>query len=129
MDHESMPHVQLEFEPDLHPLYPSSSRVAPLVSSHSGLSPPQKATLISHCLTRACVFGELGLLQYIIHDPNCRPFVDLNAQDDDGLVLISTAILGFGAESERDVEREECIRLLITEGSDPNIPDNGEAYI
>lgn len=112
-------------EPDLHPLYPVPNDVARLLSLGSGLSPDQKSTLVAHCMTRACVFADLSFFQYILHDPQAHPFLDLNHQDEDGQVYISVIIEGFGSDSERDVEREECVRLLITEGADVNVPDKG----
>ncbi|KAH8120285.1 DIL domain-containing protein [Phellopilus nigrolimitatus] len=115
--------VDFVLEPDLHPLYPSPSDVARMLSTSSGLTPTQKATLVTHCMTRACVFADLSFLQYILHDPQAHVALDLNYQDEDGLVYASVIILGFGAESEREVEREECVRLLIAEGADVNIPD------
>ena len=121
--------VNFEPEPDLHPLYPSPSVVAPLLSNNSGLSPAQRFTLVSHCITRACIFADLSFLQYILHDPQAQSSTDLDYQDDDGLVFASVIILGFGAESDRDVEREECVRLLISEGADMNIPDKGACYL
>jgi len=57
-----------------------------------------------------------------------QPYVDLSTCEEDGLSLISLAILGFGSESERDVEREECIRLLIAQGADPTSADKGEHF-
>ncbi|OCB88557.1 hypothetical protein A7U60_g4260 [Sanghuangporus baumii] len=110
-------------EPDLHPLYPAPFEVARLLSANSGLSPIQKSTLVTHCMTRACIFADLSFFQYILHDPQAHPFLDLNYQDEDGLAYVSVIIEGFGSESERDVEREECVRLLIAEGADVNIPD------
>jgi hypothetical protein len=114
-------------EPDLHPLYPTTAYVALLLSSHSGLAPVQKAELVAHCMARACVFGELSVLQYLLSDPQAQGYVDLSIRDEDGLGLISLAIHGFGAESERDVEREECVRLLIAQGADMS-PDNGKSF-
>lgn len=111
-------------EPDLQPLYPTPSQVALLLSPNAGLSPAQKTELVNHCLTRCCVFGDFILLSYLLADPNAQPYVDLGRQDDDGLGLISTTILGFGSESDRDVEREECLRQLIIEGADVNLPDH-----
>lgn len=105
-------------EPDLHPLYPSLTHVTSLLSSNSGLVPNQKAELVAHCLTRACSFGELIILQYLLSDPHAQPHVDLGMRDEDGLGLVSLAIHGFGADSDRDVEREECVRLLIAQGAD-----------
>ena len=117
--------MELTLEPDLHPLYPTPADVSRLLSPNSGLTPSQKSTLVSHCLTRAAAFADLSFLQYILHDAQAQPFVDLNLQDEDGLVLASLIITGFGADSERDVEREECVRLLVSEGADINIADKG----
>ena len=116
-------------EPDLHPLYPVPAEVARLLSTSSGLTPTQKSTLVSHCMTRACVFADLLFFQYILHDPQAHPYLDLNTQDEDGLVYVSVIILGFGSESDRDVEREECVRLLINEGADVNLSDKGMSTI
>jgi hypothetical protein len=113
-------------EPDLHPLYPSAQYLDPLLSPNSGLSPNQKQILVQHSFSRACVFAELALLAFLLADPNARTYVDLAIEDEDGLGLVSTAILGFGGESERDVEREECVRLLVNEGADVNAVDKGE---
>jgi hypothetical protein len=116
--------MDLSPEPDLHPLYPATGHIAPLLSSHSGLSPLQKAELVSHCLTRSCVFGDLQVISYLLGDSEAQPYLDLSVRDEDGLGLISITILGFGSESERDVEREECVRLLIARGADVS-GDNG----
>ncbi|PFH50797.1 hypothetical protein AMATHDRAFT_60449 [Amanita thiersii Skay4041] len=110
--------LDLSPEPDLHPLYPTTSYIASLLSSHSGLAPAQKAELVSHCLTRACVFGDLTILQFLLSDPQAQIHVDLGMRDEDGLGLVSLTIHGFGSESERDVEREECVRLLVAQGAD-----------
>lgn len=113
-------------EPDLHPLYPSLSYLEPLLVTTSGLSPAQKHDLVQHSLLRACTFADHALLSYLLSDPNPRAYVDLAVQDEDGLGLISTTILGFGGESDRDLDREECVRLLVSEGADVNATDNGE---
>jgi hypothetical protein len=105
-------------EPDLHPLYPTPGYITPLLSPHSGLSPSQKAELVAHCLFRACVFGDLSVISYLLGDPQAQTFVDLSIRDEDGVGVVSHVIHGFGAESERDVEREECVRLLIAQGAD-----------
>lgn len=112
-------------EPDLHPLYPTAPDVSHLLSNNSGLSPDQKHTLVTHCITRSCLFADLSFLQYILHDSQAHAYIDLNHQDEDGLVFASITIMCFGAESDRDVEREECVRLLISEGADMSIPDKG----
>lgn len=118
--------MDLTPEPDLHPLYPSPGQIAHLLSPHSGLDPSQKAILVCHCISRACLFGDLALLQYILTDRQVQSYVDLNTRDEDGLGLISLAIQGFGSESDREVEREECVRLLIAQGADVSNADNGE---
>ncbi|KAG0708781.1 DIL domain-containing protein [Suillus ampliporus] len=110
-------------EPDLHPLYPSSSYISHSLSPDSGFAPSQKSELVAHSLSRACVFGDLSLLQYLLSGHQSQPYVDLSARDEDGLSLISLSILGFGSESERDVEREECVRLLIAQGADATSAD------
>lgn len=114
----ALAHLDLTPEPELHPLYPSPSQIAPLLSPHSGLDPSQRMVLVSHSLSRACLFGDLGLLQYLLTDQQSRSYIDLGSRDDDGLGLVSQTIQGFGTESERDVEREECVRLLIAQGVD-----------
>ncbi|TFK77177.1 hypothetical protein BDN72DRAFT_830341 [Pluteus cervinus] len=118
---------QSDFDPgpDLHPLYPSTPHIAVLLSSHSGLNPDQKAELVSHCLSRACAFAELPLLQHLLLDPQAQVHVDLNVRDDDGIGLVSLTIHGFGAESDRDVEREECVRLLVDQGADLSADNDG----
>ncbi|KIK70898.1 hypothetical protein GYMLUDRAFT_32974 [Collybiopsis luxurians FD-317 M1] len=117
--------VDLDPEPDLFPLYPTTAHIAVHLSSHSGLDPEQKAQLVRHCLNRACVFSDLGILQYLFSDPQAHPFIDLGMQDEDGVGLVSLTIHGFGAESERDVEREECVRLLIAQGADLSADKDG----
>jgi hypothetical protein len=113
------PSFQLDLspEPDLHPLYPTPGYITPLLSPHSGLAPSQKEELVAHCLIRSCVYGDLSVLSYLLGD-QAQAYVDLSIRDEDGLGLISLAIHGFGAESEHDVEREECVRLLIAQGAD-----------
>ena len=111
-------------EPDLHPTYPGVGIIAPLLSPHSGLAPAQKSELVAHCLSRACLFGDLTVLSYLLTDPHAQAHVDLAMRDEDGVGLVSLAIHGFGAESEHDVEREECTRLLIAQGADLSA-DNG----
>lgn len=118
--------MSIAVEPDLQPIYPTPAQLAHLLSPNVGLSPKQKAALVSHCLTRASVFGDFSLLSYILSEPQAQPHIDLGKQDEDGLGLLSILILGFGLESERDVEREECVRLLIAEGADVNQPDIGK---
>jgi len=110
--------IDLSPEPDLHPLYPTASLISEQLGSDSGLNPAQKAELVAHCLTRACAFGEFGVVQYLLTDSHAQAYVDLGLRDEDGVNLISLAICGFGGESDRDVEREECVRLLVSQGAD-----------
>jgi hypothetical protein len=117
MASSSLP-FDLSPEPDLRPLYPTTGHINSLLSSHSGLTPSQKTDLTSHSLTRACVFGDLSVISYLLSDYQAQAYVDLSVRDDDGLGLVSLAIHGFGAESDRDIEREECVRLLISQGAD-----------
>lgn len=121
--------LDLSPEPDLYPLYPTTAHIAVHLSSHSGLNPDQKAQLVRHCFTRACVFGELSILQYLFSDPQAHPFIDLGIRDEDGVGLVSLTIHGFGAESERDVEREECVRLLIAQGADLSADEGGVSLV
>ncbi|KAI0830583.1 DIL domain-containing protein [Trametes gibbosa] len=116
--------VDLTVEPDLQPLYPTPTQISDLLSPNVGLAPSQKTELVTHCLTRACVFADIVLLSFLLSDSQAQAYVDLSKQDEDGLGLISIAILGFGSESERDIEREECVRLLVSEGCDVNFPDH-----
>ncbi|KAF8213131.1 hypothetical protein K438DRAFT_1956554 [Mycena galopus ATCC 62051] len=110
--------IDLSPEPDLHPLYPTIIHIADLLSSNSGLAPAQRQQLVTHSMARACVFADLTVIQYLLHDQQAQAFVDLSVRDEDGVGLVSLAIHGFGAESDRDVEREECVRLLIAQGAD-----------
>lgn len=110
--------IDLSPEPDLHPLYPTISQISSQISSDSGLNRSQKAELLSHCLTRACVFGDISTVQYLLTDSQAQSFVDLGFRDEDGVGLISLAIHGFMGDADRDVEREECVRLLVTQGAD-----------
>lgn len=120
--------LDLAPEPDLHPLYPTPTQISNLLSIHSGLSPPEKSILVAHCASRACVFGDLTLLQHLLTDPQAQAHLDLNIRDEDGLGLVSLAVHGFGADSDRDVEREECVRLLVAQGADLE-PDNGSSDV
>ncbi|KAF9481033.1 hypothetical protein BDN70DRAFT_804202 [Pholiota conissans] len=110
--------IDLSPEPDLHPLYPTIAQISQQISSDSGLHPSQKAELVAHCLTRACAFGDISVVQYLLMDPQAQAHVDLGLQDDDGVGLISLTIHGFVGDSDRDVEREECVRLLVSQGAD-----------
>ncbi|TBU34643.1 DIL domain-containing protein [Dichomitus squalens] len=124
MEASSFSPVDFTVEPDLQPLYPTNAQISDLLSHHVGLAPSQKAELVAHCLVRACAFADLSLLSFLLQDSQAQQFVDLSKQDEDGLGLISTAILGFGSDSDRDIEREECVRLLVSEGCDVNVADS-----
>src|ERR1700730_6028984 len=103
--------------PDLHPIYPNPDHVASLLAADSGLSTSQKAELVAHCLARSCVFGDISALTFLLTDPRAQAYIDLDVQGEDGTGLVSLTIQGFGTESERDIEREECVRLLIAHGA------------
>jgi len=105
-------------EPDLHPLYPAVSQLSSQFSSHSGLTREQKAKLAAHCLIRSCVFGDFTVLQFLLSDPQTQSHLDLGFRDEDGVGLISLTIQGFGGDADRDIEREECVRLLASQGAD-----------
>jgi hypothetical protein len=115
-------------EPDLHPLYPEPQYVQQLLTD-PGLSPQQKQALVEHSLSRACTFADLPLLTFLLSDPRPRPYIDLDLKDEDGLSLVSITIVGFGTVTDRNTEREECVRSLIQEGADLNSVDYGEASI
>ncbi|TFK30350.1 hypothetical protein FA15DRAFT_662297 [Coprinopsis marcescibilis] len=110
--------LNLEPEPDLHPLYPTSTQLVESLSPESGLDPVQKAELVAHCLKRAALFGDLLILQFLFTDPLARVYADLSIEDEDGVGLVSLAIHGFGGDLDRDVEREECVRYLVSQGAD-----------
>ncbi|KAF9040523.1 DIL domain-containing protein [Panaeolus papilionaceus] len=116
--------IDLSPAPDLHPLYATVPQVSQQIGRDSGFDPAQKAELIAHCLTRACIFGDIGVVQYLLSDSQAQSYIDLGLRDDDGVSLISLTIHGFGGDSDRDVEREECVRLLVSQGADLG-PDNG----
>ena len=120
--------IDLSPEPDLSPLYPTTSQICQQISSHSGLDSAQKAKLVAHCLTRACTFGDISVVQYLLSDPQTQLYVDLGLRDEDGVNLISLTIQGFGGDADRDVEREECVRLLVSQGADLTA-DNGKASL
>ena len=110
-------------EPDLYSLYPSAQHLDLLLSLHSGLSPAQKHTLVQHSLACACIFANFAVFAFLLADPNMHTYLDLAVQNEDGLSLLSTTILGFGGDSDRDVKHEECVRLLVKEGANVNVPD------
>ncbi|KAG8719805.1 hypothetical protein FRC08_001992 [Ceratobasidium sp. 394] len=109
----------------LTPSLPTPALLAVQLSSHSQRTDEEKKTLVAHSLHRACLFGDQGLLTFLLHDPAARPLASLDARDDDGVSLVSLAIQGFtpslepgDTDLERDVEREECVRLLVQQGAD-----------
>lgn len=112
--------VQLDLSPgpDLHPLYPTLTQLSLQLGSDSGLSPSQKKELVAHCLERSCVFGDLTVVQHLLTDPHAQTHVDLGFKDEDGVGLVSLTIYGFGGDPDRDIEREECVRLLVSQGAE-----------
>lgn len=110
--------MEFDPEPDLHPLYPTTSQLSGLLASDSGLDPSQKAVLVKHCLKRASLFGDVALAQFLVTDSQAQTYVDLSAKDEDGVGLVSLTIHGFGGDPDRDIEREEAIRYLVSQGAD-----------
>ncbi|KAG8954438.1 hypothetical protein FRC04_011765 [Tulasnella sp. 424] len=104
-------------QPDLYPIYPTPQTLVELLDGPA-LTIDQRRILVAHSLSKAVLFGDIALLTFILRNSLTRNHVDLSVVDDDGLGLVSQAILGFGEESDRDVEREESVRLLISEGAD-----------
>jgi hypothetical protein len=109
----------------LTPSLPTPGLLAVHLSSHSQLTDEEKLALVAHSLHRACLFGDQGLLTFLLHDPTVRPLVSVDTYDEDGISLASLAIQGFtpslepgDTDIERDVEREECVRLLVQQGAD-----------
>ncbi|KAH8835735.1 hypothetical protein DL96DRAFT_1666394 [Flagelloscypha sp. PMI_526] len=117
--------MDLAPEPDLHPLYPTTAQLALQLSLSAGLTPAQKNQLVAHALTRACIFADISVLQYLLVDPQAQSHVDLATKDEEQVGLVSLTIHGFGSDSERDVEREECVRLLIQQGADISADSTG----
>lgn len=110
---------------DLLPAWPSPASLTPQLKDKT-LTPAQRSGLVQHAVARACLFADMPLLSFLLHDPLSKDLVDLKVQDEDGLGVVSQSIIGFGEESDRDVDREECIRLLIAEGAPVDVPDFGE---
>ncbi|KAG8931066.1 hypothetical protein FRC01_001883 [Tulasnella sp. 417] len=111
-------------EPDLYPIYPTPQTLVELLDGPA-LTVEQRRILVAHSLAKAVLFGDIALLTFILRNSLTSSHVDLSVVDDDGLGLVSQAILGFGEESERDIEREESVRLLISEGADIAAGDSG----
>ncbi|CAE6471778.1 unnamed protein product [Rhizoctonia solani] len=110
------------------PSLPTPALLAVHLSSDSKDTEKDKRALVAHALNRACLFGDQGLLTFLLHDPAARTLADLNAQDEDGVSLVSLAVQGFTPKldqevDERDVEREECVRLLVQQGADVQTGD------
>ena len=57
-------------------------------------------------------------MQYLLTDPQAQSVADLGLRDDDNVGLVSLSIHGFIGDADRDVEREECVRLLVAQGAD-----------
>ncbi|CAE6426696.1 unnamed protein product [Rhizoctonia solani] len=105
------------------PSLPTPALLAVHLSSDSKDTEETKRALVAHALNRACLFGDQGLLTFLLHDPTARTLANLNAQDEDGVSLVSLTVQGFTPKldqevDDRDVEREECVRLLVQQGAD-----------
>ncbi|PVF94843.1 hypothetical protein CPB86DRAFT_808363 [Serendipita vermifera] len=119
---------------DLHPLYPTPDLLSQHLSGSATLTPEERTTLVNHSLVRSCTFADLTLLTFLLYDERCNKWVDLELRDEDGATLVSVCIMGFRGleaqqeerDSERELEREECVRLLVKEGADLNSMDNSD---
>ncbi|CAE6534475.1 unnamed protein product [Rhizoctonia solani] len=105
------------------PSLPTPALLAVHLSSDSKDTEDEKRALVTHALNRACLFGDQGLLTFLLHDPAARTLTNLDARDEDGVSLASLTVQGFTPKldhevDERDVEREECVRLLVHQGAD-----------
>lgn len=114
---------------DLRPLYPTPPLLSHHLSASSTLTPDERRTLVNHSLTRACMFADMVLLTFLLYDDRCNRWLELETQDEDGNSMISSCILGFrgveaGNDVERELEREECVRLLVKEGADLSSADH-----
>ena len=86
MASSSLQIITPDLEPDLQPIFPTPSNLEHLLSSHAGLAPSQKAELVAHVLTRACVFGDITLLTFLPPSlcPNLREielYFDVRGED------------------------------------------------
>ncbi|KAG9051555.1 hypothetical protein FS837_004065 [Tulasnella sp. UAMH 9824] len=115
--------IEFISQPDLNPIYPTPQTLVELLDGPA-LTIEQRRILVAHSLSKAVLFGDIALLTFILRNSLTRNQVDLSVVDDDGLGLVSQAILGFGEESDRDIEREESVRLLISEGADVDTGDS-----
>ncbi|CAE7213731.1 unnamed protein product [Rhizoctonia solani] len=110
------------------PSLPTPALLAVHLSSDSKATEDEKRALVAHALNRGCLFGDQGLLTFLLHDPAARTLAKLDTQDEDGVSLVSLTIQGFTPKldhevDERDVEREECVRLLVQQGADIHSSD------
>ncbi|KAG9014801.1 hypothetical protein FRB94_008959 [Tulasnella sp. JGI-2019a] len=115
-------YIDLSPGPDLYPLYPTPQDIDGALDR---LTNGQGHTLTTHALFRAILFADMTLLTFLLRSKRTRKLLDLSMKDEDGLGLVSQAILGFSHDIEMDIEREECIRLIISEGADMLEGDSG----
>lgn len=109
-------------ELDLSPPYPSPTSLEHQLVSKV-LSIDQLRSLLNHSLARACLFADLTLLSFLLNHATAKELIDLRAQDDDGLGIVSQSIQGFSENGDADIDREECIRLLVSHGASISEPD------
>ena len=108
---------------DLAPPYPTAASLTAQLTS-SILSVEQLKQLAQHSISRACLFADLSLLNFLLESDVSKKYVDLNFKDEDGLCIISQSIVGFGEQNDSSVDREECIRALMTHGASIDTIDN-----
>ncbi|KAJ1310241.1 hypothetical protein OPQ81_006983 [Rhizoctonia solani] len=107
---------------------PAVESAIPADSEHLLPSLPTPALLAVHLSSDSKATEDekksASLLTFLLHDPAARALANLDARDEDGVSLVSLAIQGFTPRleheenDERDVEREECVRLLVQQGAD-----------
>ncbi|EJU01084.1 DIL-domain-containing protein [Dacryopinax primogenitus] len=115
----------LRFEPDLAPLQPKPVDLLPLLGDPDHLSVSQKRALASHALRHALLFADIALLIFLLNDPTAKPSLDLTIADEDGRGVLTIAMMGFGTEdAEREMDREECCRMLLVAGASIEKGDN-----
>src|SRR5258708_9403053 len=108
---------------DLSPPYPTPASLTVQLTS-TVLSVEQLKQLVQHSISRACLFADLSLLNFLLESDVSKNYVDLNFKDEDGLCIISQSIIGFGEQNDCCVDREECIRALMSCGASIDTADN-----
>lgn len=115
-------------ELDLSPPYPSPTSLEHQLASKV-LSIDQLKSVLNHSLERACLFADITLLSFLLNHVPAKTLIDLRIRDEDGLCIISQCIQGFSENGDADIDREECIRLLVTHGASVSEPDYCKLWV